>query len=162
QGSVFFAFCSLSPVSCSLTPGFCYHLVMSTETALLRAIRDMPDEDTPRLVYADFLEEEGYSPRAEFIRVQIDRARLSEHDPHRTPLEDREHELLGEHECAWLGVEPDQMEELAEWEFERGFVHEVAAPPVFMNGPGADLCAAHPVRRWRVRSGRETNFPEDL
>lgn len=135
---------------------------MSTETALLRAIRDMPDEDTPRLIYADFLDEEGYSPRAEFIRVQIERAQLPEHDPRRAPLEDREHELLGEYECAWLGVEPDQVNELAGWVFERGFVNEVAAPPSFMNGPGTDLCAAHPVRRWRVTSGRGTDFPEDL
>ena len=30
-----------------------------TEAALLRAIAAMPDEDTPRLVYADYLDEEG-------------------------------------------------------------------------------------------------------
>ncbi|MDY3554999.1 TIGR02996 domain-containing protein [Gemmata sp. JC717] len=136
---------------------------MSTEAALLRAIRDQPDEDTPRLVYADFIEEDGHSARAEFIRLQVERARLPDGAPQRGPLEDREHELLGEHECDWLGVPPDDTAELTEWEFERGFVHEVAASPVFMNGPGADLCAAHPVRRWRVTSGDlDTNFPADL
>ena len=57
---------------------------MSTEAALLRAIRDMPDEDTPRLVYADYLDEDGYSPRAEFIRVQIERSQLPERDPRRS------------------------------------------------------------------------------
>ncbi len=134
---------------------------MSTEAALLRAIRERPDEDTPRLIYADVLDEEGYSPLAEFIRVQIERARLPEHDTQRAPLEDREHGLLGTHECAWLGVEPSDADEMHEWVFERGFVEEVAASPVFMNGPGGDLCAAHPVRRWRVMSG-QNNFPEDL
>lgn len=134
---------------------------MSTEAALLRAIREMPDEDTPRLVYADYLDEEGHSARAEFIRVQIERARLPEHDPRRTPLEDREHELLAEHECGWLCVEPDQMAELTEWVFERGFINEVAASPFFMRGPGAEMCAAHPVRRWRVQSGQD-NMIEDL
>jgi uncharacterized protein (TIGR02996 family) len=134
---------------------------MSTEAALLRAIRDQPDEDTPRLVYADFLEEDGASARAEFIRVQIERARLPEGDPLRPPLEDREHELLAEHECDWLGVAPDDTSELEEWTFDRGFVNEVAASPYFMRGPGADLCAAHPVRRWRVQSGQD-NMPEDL
>jgi uncharacterized protein (TIGR02996 family) len=134
---------------------------MSTEAALLRAIRELPGEDTPRLIYADFLEEEGYSPHAEFIRAQVERAQLPEHDPRRAPLEDREHELLGEHECGWLGVEPGDVDELHEWEFDRGFVNEVAASPVFMNGPGGELCAAHPVRRWRVMSG-QNNFPEDL
>ncbi len=121
----------------------------------------MPDEDTPRLVYADYLEEEGNAPRAEFIRVQCALARLPEGDPQRHALEDRQHELLAEHECAWLGVAPDAMDELEEWTFERGFVHEVAASPYFMRGPGADLCTSNLVRRWRVTSGVD-NFPEDL
>ena len=107
---------------------------MSTETALLRTIRDMPDEDTPRLVYADYLEEEGNAPRAEFIRVQCALARLPEGDPQRHALEDRQHELLAEHECAWLGIPPDATDELTEWTFERGFVHEVAASPYVAEG----------------------------
>ncbi|QJW98929.1 TIGR02996 domain-containing protein [Frigoriglobus tundricola] len=136
---------------------------MSTEAALLRAIRNAPAEDTPRLMYADYLDEEGCSARAEFIRVQVARAQLPEHDPRRGPLEDRAHELLAEHECDWLGVPADARDELTEWEFDRGFVNEVAASPVFMRDSGAELCAAHPVRRWRVMSGdRSTNFPEDL
>jgi uncharacterized protein (TIGR02996 family) len=125
---------------------------MSTETALLRAIRDNPDEDTPRLMYADYLEEEGFSARAEFIRVQVECAQLPEDDPKRRALEDREHELLAGHECEWLGVSPDDMEELTEWAFERGFVNELAASPVFMRTAGTDLCATHPLRRWRVMS----------
>lgn len=134
---------------------------MSTETALLRAIRDMPDEDTPRLIYADYLDEEGYSARAEFIRLQIALASLPQYDPQRAPLEDREHELLAEHECSWLNVAPDDTAELTEWEFARGFVHEVAASPFFMRWPGAELCAAHPVRRWRVM-GDQDNMEADL
>ena len=100
---------------------------MSTETALLRAIRDLPEEDTPRLVYADYLDEEGSAARAEFIRVQCELARLGEGDPRRNALEDRQHELLAEHECDWLGVAPDDTDGLIEWTFERGFVSEVAA-----------------------------------
>jgi uncharacterized protein (TIGR02996 family) len=134
---------------------------MSTEAALLRAIRELPDEDTPRLVYADFLEEEGPSPLAEFIRAQVESAQLPEHDPRRAPLEDREHELLGAHECHWLGVEPGDADGLREWQFDRGFINGVAASPVFMNGAGGGLCAAHPVRRWRVMSG-QTDLAEDL
>jgi uncharacterized protein (TIGR02996 family) len=47
---------------------------MTTGEAILAAIIAKPKEDTPRLVYADFLEEEGQSDRAEFIRVQIELA----------------------------------------------------------------------------------------
>jgi uncharacterized protein (TIGR02996 family) len=42
---------------------------MSDESALLNAILAHPDEDTPRLAYADWLEENGQPDRAEFIRV---------------------------------------------------------------------------------------------
>jgi uncharacterized protein (TIGR02996 family) len=140
--------------------GVCYHRVMSTEAALLRAIRDMPDEDTPRLMYADYLDEEGFSARAEFIRVQIELSQLAEGDPRRIAIEDREHELLAAHEGSWLGVSPDE-DGLTEWEFERGFVSEIAATPDFMLGPGTDVCAAHGVRRWRVQSSQET-MREDL
>ena len=39
-----------------------------------------PDDDTPRLVYADWLDEQGDADSAEFIRVQIERTRLPEWD----------------------------------------------------------------------------------
>jgi uncharacterized protein (TIGR02996 family) len=38
--------------------------------ALLRAVAAAPDDDTPRLVYADWLEEHGDPARGEFIRLQ--------------------------------------------------------------------------------------------
>ena len=37
----------------------------------LRAIAENPDEDTPRLVFADWLDEHGHHQRAELIRLQI-------------------------------------------------------------------------------------------
>lgn len=42
----------------------------STNHALEAAIRSRPDDDLPRLVYADWLEEEGEPERALFIRLQ--------------------------------------------------------------------------------------------
>jgi uncharacterized protein (TIGR02996 family) len=51
---------------------------MSDRAALLAAILAHPGEDTPRLAYADWLDEHGESARAEFIRVQIELARLRE------------------------------------------------------------------------------------
>jgi len=44
---------------------------MTDGDALLRAIIAQPDEDTPRLMYADWLDEQGEAQRAEFIRVQV-------------------------------------------------------------------------------------------
>ncbi len=50
--------------------------IMSQGDALLASILDAPAEDTPRLVYADWLEENDQPGRAEFIRVQIEVARI--------------------------------------------------------------------------------------
>lgn len=47
---------------------------MTTEDALLAAVLAAPDDDVVRLVYADWLEENGKSERAEFIRVQCELA----------------------------------------------------------------------------------------
>lgn len=44
--------------------------------ALLRAIGAAPDDDTPRLVAADWLDEHGDADRAAFIRAQVELARL--------------------------------------------------------------------------------------
>ena len=46
------------------------------QVAFLNAIHDNPDDDTPRLVYADWLEEHGEPDRAEFIRVGVELARV--------------------------------------------------------------------------------------
>jgi uncharacterized protein (TIGR02996 family) len=42
----------------------------------LRATAKNPDDDTPRLVFADWLDEHGHHPRAEFIRLQVELVRL--------------------------------------------------------------------------------------
>jgi uncharacterized protein (TIGR02996 family) len=42
-----------------------------THDAFLAAILAAPDDDAPRLIYADYLDEQGECDRAEFIRVQV-------------------------------------------------------------------------------------------
>lgn len=54
--------------------------MIGDEPALLAAINKHPDEDTPRLAYADWLDENGQSTRAEYIRTAI---ALSVYPPHR-------------------------------------------------------------------------------
>src|SRR5690348_15259175 len=65
-----------------------------------------PDDDAPRLILADWLEDHGdehTAARAEFIRLQIELAGLGEDDPRRAALERRGKGLLAGHEKAWLG-----------------------------------------------------------
>jgi uncharacterized protein (TIGR02996 family) len=56
---------------------------VSDESALLRAICEFPEEDTPRLIYADAIEERE-PERAEFIRVQIEMVRMRTPGKHKT------------------------------------------------------------------------------
>src|SRR5437899_1980594 len=71
---------------------------MSDAPALRAAIRAAPDDDAPRLVYADWLDEHGHPERAEFIRVQCELARTDS-----PALRRREAELLAAHHDAFAG-----------------------------------------------------------
>src|SRR6516162_6088198 len=93
---------------------------MGIEDAFLHEILAHPDDDAPRLIYADWLDEHN-DPRGEFIRIQCALAQLSDEDPHRWPLEQREQELLREHEAKWLPKDMGQ----AQCIFRRGFVEEI-------------------------------------
>ena len=117
---------------------------MFSPDAFLQALREAPDDDLPRLIYADWLEEHGDADRAEFIRVQVRLAGLDEEDPERPALEDRERALLAAHEAEWLGPLPP---DVAKVTFRRGFVNKVVlgAPPDL--AALGEFCARHAVRK---------------
>jgi uncharacterized protein (TIGR02996 family) len=96
-----------------------------SDAAFLRAICAAPDDDTPRLVYADFLEEAGDPDRAAFVRLQCELARTPRYEPlavacHRHR---REEAVLGSpwrHTLPELGS-PRSLEWHPERAFRRGF-----------------------------------------
>jgi uncharacterized protein (TIGR02996 family) len=73
----------------------------TTGDALLDDIRRHPDDAAPRLVYADWIEENGEPERAEFIRTQCALARMEADDPDRAALTAREKDLLARHGWDW-------------------------------------------------------------
>jgi uncharacterized protein (TIGR02996 family) len=95
---------------------------MSDGKALLRAILDNPDDDAPRLIYADWLEEYSDPDRATFIRAQIELARLPPDHADRDRLVQIERSLWKSKRAAWTAWVPD-------WaradRFRRGFLEEV-------------------------------------
>src|SRR5689334_1607117 len=94
---------------------------METEDAALwRAVVAAPHDDAPRLVLADWLDENGRPDRAEFVRLQCRLARLDEDDPDRGPLERRERQLWLKHGAGWRAPLPAR---LRNFPFRRGFVH---------------------------------------
>jgi uncharacterized protein (TIGR02996 family) len=100
---------------------------MSDEDALLAAIAAHPDEDTPRLMYADWLDEHGRPLRAEFIRVQIEVARKEERSfevlQSEAPLFRRNDELIEKHGRTFFG--PLAAHGIGAVRFYRGFVWRV-------------------------------------
>jgi uncharacterized protein (TIGR02996 family) len=91
---------------------------MSDEKALLAAIWEHPHEDTPRLVFADWLQEHGQPERAEFIRVQCELARLDENDARNDDLQKQEARIWKKYGRTWKeGLPPNVRCN----RFERGF-----------------------------------------
>src|SRR5262245_44628998 len=97
-------------------------MLATREQALLSAVCAEPEDDGLRLVYADWLEEQGRSDRAEFIRVQVELSRTPPGEERRPALEARELQLLAAHRKEWSRP-------LRPWvkacEFRRGFVEGV-------------------------------------
>ena len=71
--------------------------------ALLRAVKEDPEDDAPRLVFADWLEEHGEPDRADLIRLQCELSATPHGDPSRKELARREQEVLRRHRDAFLG-----------------------------------------------------------
>lgn len=93
---------------------------MTEDSDFVRAIEAKPDDDIPRLIYADWLDDRGESARAEFIRLQIELASIDEFDPRWPELTHREQALIREHGHRWKI--PDLK---ARQEFRRGFIEHV-------------------------------------
>src|SRR5437879_1912305 len=113
---------------------------MTNSNGFLDAIRAAPDDDGPRLVYADWLEERG-DPRGEFIRIQCVLEHTADDAPERPALEAREQELRAAHADAWTAPWRDWV---SAWEFRRGFVTAITADAPDFLAKAAGLCAPDP------------------
>lgn len=69
---------------------------MNETDAFLQEVRTAPQDSIPRLIYADWLEENG-DPLADLVRVQCELAESSFDDPRRGELQNRERQLLRQH-----------------------------------------------------------------
>jgi uncharacterized protein (TIGR02996 family) len=99
---------------------------MSDHDALLHAIGEHPEEDTPRLMYADWLDENGDPDRADFVRNQVELARIDLNDPARVPLVRKNARYLTEFVPYWRSLLPHLPG--VEWgDFNRGLIEEAQA-----------------------------------
>jgi uncharacterized protein (TIGR02996 family) len=98
------------------------------EAAFLEAICATPDDDGPRLMYADWLEERGdpaSQARAEFIRVQCELAQMDQDDERFPALKERERKLRVKHGKRWAG----KFGRYRGHGFRRGFIDKVRLRP---------------------------------
>ncbi len=124
---------------------------MNPETGLLRTIAREPEDDAPRLVYADWLEEHGQTERADFIRAQIELATLTEDSPRRRELAFRARELLDRHEDEWVAPLRPWAHD---WRFSRGFVEKLGLKAAELEERAEVLFVTCPVRRlWVTELG---------
>lgn len=140
--------------------------MISDEAALLRAVCDSPDDDTPRLVYADWLDEnpdapggtpDGRRARAAFIRLDVE---LPQHaqvygDPRWAEIASQTEALIRAHwqewaaplkavprvkwpgQLAWPGGYDRGFVDLVEFSTARAFAEQ--APHVYALTPGGYL-----------------------
>ena len=77
------------------------------EQQLMDAIRADRDADGPRLVYADWAQEQGDVALAELVRAQVQRASLEPWDEEALTLRIREQHLLQAHGARWDAALPE-------------------------------------------------------
>ncbi len=122
----------------------------ATDTAFLHAILANPDDDAPRLIYADWLDEQGDADRAEFIRLQIRMARMDATDSDRMEIKSRIHVLGLAHHIDWVNQLP-QFDHV-NWEvFDRGFISAVKfeTPDAYF-AHAREVFAAAPIHELRL------------
>lgn len=98
--------------------------VMTDEQTFLQSIRDDAGDDTVRLVYADWLEENGQLDRAEFIRVQCELAKTECDNSLYPHLKGRSDGLESDYGMQWTG--PISKLSICTAYFHRGFVNRVS------------------------------------
>lgn len=88
----------------------------------LEAIRQRPFDDLPRLVFADWLEEQQ-NPWSKFIRLQCRLAKLKRRSKTRSKLASLERKLLNRYAGQWLGELGDFP--IYHYRFKRGMLEEL-------------------------------------
>jgi uncharacterized protein (TIGR02996 family) len=121
------------------------------DKVFVQDILEHPEDDGRRLVFADWLEEQGEADRAAFIRTQVQLARLPAGDPRRAELEARQVSLANQHGVRWKKDLPAWVHR-DQCDFRRGLVGMVrTTAAVFLKG-AAHLYRTAPVEEVHLRN----------
>lgn len=123
-------------------------MTILAEADLLQAIRDRPDDDAPRLAYADLLERQGDADRAELIRLQVRHAVMPWMHPDRHAVERRISALRWQRRGGWLEHLPQRPG--LSWDFDRGMPEVVSFSSYTSFRSACKAVAAQSPRRWEI------------
>jgi uncharacterized protein (TIGR02996 family) len=129
-----------------------------TESDFIRAVTADPDDDTVRLAFADWLDEQGKPGRAQFIRVQIERARLDRFDPRQSALMATEARLIAEHSKDIIGG----FAGFPDFRLRRGFVEMIQCSADIIARDLDYCCAIAPIREIRLTGMTESGLGAKL
>ena len=124
---------------------------MSDRDDLFRRLLAAPEDDAPRLVYADWLDEHGQPERAEFVRLQCAMDRIPPKTGRWRPLYERAVRWSGEWKAHWAGP---ALERVLNAEFRRGFVDRVRLTVDQFLKSADELLTLEPVTVWEFASNR--------
>jgi uncharacterized protein (TIGR02996 family) len=120
---------------------------MTDGDTLRGAIIEQPDDDTLRLVYADWLDEHGEPERAAFVRAQVWAAQAEPFSPEARKHTATAKQLLDQSRQAWAKrVHPLVMAA----EFCRGFIERATVNVASFANNAAALFAEEPVRSLQI------------
>lgn len=132
---------------------------MSDHDALLNAILERPDDDAPRLVYADFVQEAGEDDRAAFIRDQVELAKTPGWEPFAVRW--RRRDLADRAGDRWRSTLPWHESWSVRQPFRRGLGYAVKTDAVrhFLER-GDELFASAPVGELHLPGGSMQEYEE--
>jgi uncharacterized protein (TIGR02996 family) len=107
--------------------------------AFLRDIKDNPDDDTPRLILADWLEDR-FDPRGQFVRLQVQAAHLPRKDPIWEQLLQEAKAIHEQQQGTWIGP----LAPKGDVSFHRGLLCVTVDPRCLLG------------KEWRALAGTET------
>src|SRR5215211_515928 len=132
--------------------------VSLTHDAFLSDIIEHADDDAPRLVYADWLDEQG-EPLGPFIRAQCQLAALADDDPRRLLLEADAARLEADvRRRLEVKPRPPWAPKLPAWawrqrpEFHRGLIARLSTTAAAYADGAAALHRAAPIQHLRLRN----------
>jgi uncharacterized protein (TIGR02996 family) len=119
---------------------------MTDGDALRAAVAADPDEDLPRLMYADWLDENDQPDRAAFVRAQIEAARQEPFSPAARAAAARAETLLARHRYEWS----KHLSYSVEIGFSRGFIERIHVHAARFPHVADAVFSAEPVRMLRI------------